>query len=308
MIIYQHPDSILHHVPTGHPERPERIAAITQMLAQNFAHETTKIAPEATDEQLALVHDDEYLQKLFAASPREGLLGLDGDTYLSPKTLEIAKRGAGAACAAVDDVMMNAGESAFVAMRPPGHHAEPDKAMGFCFFSNAAIAARHAQHQYGIDKVAVLDFDVHHGNGTQACFWHRSDCLYASTHEMPLFPGSGHIDEVGKGSIFNQPLRSGMDGDDVIAAWKPLLASLEKAGPELIIISAGFDAHHDDPLASINMTSSDYYELTAMIISLADKTANGRVVSLLEGGYDLDALSSSLKHHLMALSGKPKDA
>ena len=301
MVIFSHDHAHLHLVPTGHPERPERITTIYDMLDQEFCHIKRQPAPLASLAQLSLVHTDRYLDRLFANAPTNGLRGIDGDTYLSPDSLDVAKRAAGASCAAVDYVMAGKTETAFVAMRPPGHHAEPDRAMGFCFFSNAAIAAIHAQKTYGIERVAVLDFDVHHGNGTQAAFWDKSHCYYASSHEMPLFPGTGHETETGTGSIINQPLRSGMGGDDVLAAWRPMLQRLEAVGPELIIISAGFDAHKDDPLASLQMSASDFYELTSQIMTLAENTAEGRVVSLLEGGYNLSALSQSVKCHLQAL-------
>ena len=306
MIIYHHPDTILHKVPTGHPERPERILTLHDMIDDRFPSLTREHAPLTDYDTLGLVHHSSYLESLFDACPEQGLQGIDGDTYLSPKSLEVAMRGVGAACASVDDVMMNKSQTAFVAMRPPGHHAEPDKAMGFCFFSNAAIAARYAQKQYGIGHVAVLDFDVHHGNGTQAAFWDDKSCLYASTHEMPLFPGSGAQSEEGCGNVYNLPLRARMNGQDVLDAWRRLLSQLEAQAPELIIISAGFDAHADDPLASIEMQATDFYELTSMITEFADKVANGRVISLLEGGYNLDALASSAEQHLCALQGLPR--
>ena len=231
-------------------------------------------------------------------------MAIDGDTFLSPTSLVAASRAAGGACQAVDAVMTGKSETAFVAMRPPGHHAEPDKAMGFCFFSNAAIAAQHARHTYGIENVAVLDFDVHHGNGTQAAFWQEQHCYYASTHEMPLFPGTGAMNETGTGTILNQPLLAGMNGASMQDAWASLLGQLEKAKPELVIISAGFDAHEDDPLANIELKSEDFYELTAQIMSFAQTTSQGRVVSLMEGGYNIQRLTESVRFHLKALSGK----
>ena len=306
MILYHHPDAILHKVPTGHPERPERILTLHDMIDDRFPSLMRAHAPLTDYDTLALVHHSTYLENLFSACPEQGLQGIDGDTYLSPKSLEVAMRGVGAACASVDDVMTNKSQTAFVAMRPPGHHAEPDKAMGFCFFSNAAIAARYAQKQYGIGPVAVLDFDVHHGNGTQAAFWDDKSCLYASTHEMPLFPGSGAQSEEGCGNIYNLPLRARMEGQDVLDAWRRLLSQLEAKAPELILVSAGFDAHADDPLASIEMQATDFYELTCMITEFADKVANGRVISLLEGGYNLDALAASAEQHLCALQGLPR--
>lgn len=308
MIIYHHPDAIHHKAPTGHPERPERILTLHDMLEDKFPALSRMLAPTTDYDTLSLVHQTSYLDALFKASPEQGLQGIDGDTYLSPQSLEVAMRGVGAACAAVDDVMSDRSQTAFVAMRPPGHHAEPDRAMGFCFFSNAAIAARYAQKHYGIGNVAVLDFDVHHGNGTQAAFWEDPSCLYASTHEMPLFPGSGAQSEEGCGNIFNQPLRAAMNGEDVISGWRLLLSQIEAKSPDLILISAGFDAHIDDPLASIEMQATDFYEVTALITELADKTANGRIISLLEGGYDLQALAQSADQHLCALQGLSRPA
>ena len=306
MIIINHQDALGHIVPEGHPETPERWRAVTKMIETDFSHHQIVEAVLATDSQLAAVHEEHYLASLFAYEPETGMTAVDGDTFLSPQSLQAARRAAGGACQAVDYVMTGKTQTAFVAMRPPGHHAEPDKAMGFCFFSNAAIAAQHARAAYGIDNVAVLDFDVHHGNGTQAAFWNERHCYYASTHEMPLFPGSGKADETGRGTIMNQPLLAGMDGEDLLAAWKPMLRQLETAKPELIIISAGFDAHKDDPLANIECQSDDFYELTSHILSLADKTAQGRVISLLEGGYNIPKLTESVRFHLKALASEIK--
>ena len=303
MIIIRHEDALSHIVPDGHPERPERWQAVNEMIEADFAYHPSIEAGLASYEQLALVHNEDYLAFLFDGAPETGFNALDGDTFLSPASLQAARRAAGGACQAVDAVMSNEAQTAFVAMRPPGHHAEPDKAMGFCFFSNAAIAARHARSVYGIDNVAVLDFDVHHGNGTQAAFWQDKHCYYASTHEMPLFPGTGNQSETGQGTIINQPLSAGMNGHDMREGWQSLLSQLEAAKPELIILSAGFDAHIDDPLANIEMQSHDFYELTAMIMSFAEKTSQSRVVSLLEGGYNIPRLSESVRYHLKALSG-----
>ncbi len=305
MLIFEDWDAAKsHHVPSGHPERPARITAVQTVLAEAFSDVPRRAAIQASYEQLSLVHHHSYLEQLYDAVPETGLTGIDGDTFLSPASLSAAEKAAGAGCAAVDAIFQNETQSAFVAMRPPGHHAEPDRAMGFCFFSNAAIAARYAQKAYGISHVAVLDFDVHHGNGTQAAFWQDPTCFYASTHEMPLFPGTGATDETGAGSIFNQPVPAGCTGSMMAQAWDQLLARLEAVAPELVIISAGFDAHQDDPLASCALQSSDFYEITAKICGLADKVAQGRVLSLLEGGYDLPALSSSVQHHLQALRGR----
>ena len=308
MRLYHHKSAANHIVPDGHPERPERIKAVQDVLAKTCHDVPCFEAPLVTDAQLALVHDEGYLKHLFSLNVEDDFRALDGDTFLSPHSIEAARRGAGAACAAVDALLQGQDDRAFVAMRPPGHHAEPDKAMGFCFFSNAAIAARYAQTHYGVERVAVIDFDVHHGNGTQAAFWDRPDCFYASTHEMPLFPGTGHPSETGAGSVMNLPLQAGMDGQDFLQAWDLLIKQLTQAGPELVILSAGFDAHQADPLANINLKSDDFYEVTARLVALAETTAQGRVISLLEGGYDLQALQDSVHYHLLALQGLEKVA
>ena len=304
MIIIKHSDALGHIVPQGHPERPERWQAVSDMIEADFSHHSFIEAETASHSQLSAVHSEHYLASLFENEPQNQIVAIDGDTFLSPTSLVAASRAAGGACQAVDAVMTGKSETAFVAMRPPGHHAEPDKAMGFCFFSNAAIAAQHARHTYGIENVAVLDFDVHHGNGTQAAFWQEQHCYYASTHEMPLFPGTGAMNETGTGTILNQPLLAGMNGASMQDAWASLLGQLEKAKPELVIISAGFDAHEDDPLANIKLKSEDFYELTAQIMSFAQTTSQGRVVSLMEGGYNIQRLTESVRFHLKALSGK----
>jgi len=218
--------------------------------------------------------------------------------------MDAARRAAGAAVAAVDMVLGKKADNAFVAMRPPGHHAERETPMGFCFFSNAAIAAKRAVAKHGLARVAVVDFDVHHGNGTQDVFWDDPNLLFCSSHQMPLFPGTGYPSERGEGNIRNEPLKAGDGPKEMLGAWKDrLLPALRDEKPELIVISAGFDAHRADPLANINMEAEHFGELTRMILDLADATAGGRVVSLLEGGYDLDGLRDSVRAHLRALSG-----
>ena len=303
-LIYLHDDAERHAVAAGHPERPERYRTLRALLDDDFPDFERVEAPLCADESILLAHPEDYLERVTKASPDEGLNYLDEDTMMSPGTMPAAKRAVGAAVAAVDKVLAGDADNAFVAMRPPGHHAERSTAMGFCLFANAAIAAIHAQKKHGLGRVAVLDFDVHHGNGTQAIFLDDPSLLYASTHQMPLFPGTGAADETGCGNVFNVPLKAGDGPGEMLGAWREvLLPALKKAGPELVLVSAGFDAHRADPLANINMEARDFGELTRDILDLAHATAGDRVVSLLEGGYDLDGLRDSVREHLRILSG-----
>ena len=291
-----------HPVPMGHPERPDRIRHVWQALDEDFADLARLEAPEASAEAIARVHGDYYLELIAEQEPQEGMISLDPDTHMGKGTLEASRRAAGGAVLAVDQVMTGQAERVFLAARPPGHHAEPHKPMGFCLFSSAAIAAEHARAVHGLTRVAVVDFDVHHGNGTQAAFWDDGDLIFASSHQMPLFPGTGSITETGCGNIHNAPMRAGDDGEAVIAAWRDeLLPKVKAAKPELIILSAGFDAHEADPLASLNLRAEDFATLTTLIRQLAEDTADGHLVSLLEGGYDLAALKASVTAHLNAL-------
>ena len=297
-----------HQVPSGHPERPERYTAVMSAIADSASSWQHYDAPHADVEQLLGVHSQSYIDGLFTQTsglplPDGRLVQLDGDTYAGPDSLDAALCGAGAACLAVDLVMQEQHKTVFSAMRPPGHHAEPDRAMGFCLFSNAAIAARHAQQKWGVERVAVLDFDVHHGNGTQAAFWAEKDLFYASSHQMPLYPGTGAREETGLyHQIYNLPLPQGCSGEQFLQGWRNiLLPAIEQADCGLIIISAGFDGHRDDPLGGLELTAADFAALTTDIVQLAQKTANGRVVSLLEGGYDLNALYECVKAHLDSL-------
>ena len=303
-----HEVSSQHEVPAGHPERPERHSAIINAMGDDFAHWAHHQAPEASRTQLELVHHVDYIAQIFAATEgTNSLVPLDADTWAGPHSLETALRAAGGACLAVDLVMQGAASTAFSAMRPPGHHAEPDRAMGFCLFSSAAIAARHAQQVWGIERVAVVDFDVHHGNGTQAAFWDDGSLIYASSHQMPLYPGTGAASEQGAhNNIFNLPCAPGTSGTEIIRGWREaLLPEIVEAAPSLIIISAGFDAHINDPLGGLGMQSADFATLTTAIgecaAQIADATGACHVVSLLEGGYDLDALGESVCLHLRAL-------
>lgn len=303
-LLISHPSSLRHVMPPGHPERPDRIRAVEQALEdERFALLQRVQAPEGTLAQVALCHPATYAQAISEASPQQGFVQIDADTIMSPGTLTAVLHGVGGAVHAVDEVMSGRVGNAFSAMRPPGHHAESDKAMGFCFFNNAAIAARHAQKAHGAERVAIVDWDVHHGNGTQEIFWGDASVLYASTHEMPLYPGTGAPSERGEhGSIVNTPLRAG-DGTDVFrdAFESAILPRLEDFRPDLVIVSAGFDAHWRDPLANINLKEADFAWATQKLMEIADRHAGGRLVSILEGGYDLEGLSKSTAAHVMAL-------
>lgn len=303
-LLITHPASLQHATPPGHPERADRLRVVESVLEdERFASLIRESAPLGTLDQVGLCHPRAFAEAILAASPDSGLVQVDADTLMSPGTVEAALRGVGAAVHAVDMVMQGKAANAFCAMRPPGHHAESVRAMGFCFFNNAAIAARHAQVAYGAERVAVVDWDVHHGNGTQEIFWDDRSVLYASTHEMPLYPGTGALSERGAhGTIVNAPLRAG-DGSDAFrdAFETALLPRIEAFAPDLIIISAGFDAHWRDPLANINLKEPDFAWATQRLMALADSRCNGRLVSVLEGGYDLEGLSKSVAAHVTAL-------
>jgi acetoin utilization deacetylase AcuC-like enzyme len=256
-------------------------------------------------DHITLCHSEHYVSELGLMAPKEGLAFIDGDTSMSPGTWEAALRCVGGATMAVDAVMKGEVDNAFVCTRPPGHHAETAKPMGFCFFDHAAIAARYAQRQYGISRAAIVDFDVHHGNGTQDIFWADATVMYCSTHEMPLFPGTGAASERGEhDTIVNAPLRPGDGGTQFRDAFNNvILPQLRKFAPEMIVISAGFDAHWRDPLANLQLQESDYTWVTQQVMELAATSADGRIVSVLEGGYDLQALKDSVGAHVSALMG-----
>lgn len=302
-LLISHPASLQHITPVGHPERADRMRAIERVLeGEVFQHLARAEPPVAPLETVLLAHDEPYAEALEHARPREGSVRIDADTVMSPGTWEAALRGVGGAVMAVDEVMQGRVRNAFLAMRPPGHHAERRRAMGFCFFNNAAIAARHAQKAYGAERVAIMDFDVHHGNGTQDIFWDDKSVLYASTHEMPLYPGTGAASETGAGNIVNAPLQGGSGGAEFRAAMSERILPVMRAfSPDLVIISAGFDAHARDPLASLNLREDDFAWATTQLMDIADASASGRVVSVLEGGYDLEGLARSTAAHVTAL-------
>jgi acetoin utilization deacetylase AcuC-like enzyme len=303
-LLITHPASLNHLNGTGHPERPDRIRAIESILEEEkFQTLVRERAPRGELETAALCHPMDYILEIQNAAPKEGLVQLDADTSMSPGTFEAALRAIGGATLAVDEVVGKKAANAFVAQRPPGHHAETVRPMGFCIFNQAAIAARHAQKKHGLHRVAVVDFDVHHGNGTQEIFWADPTLMYCSTHQMPLYPGTGAINERGEhDNIVNAPLRAGDGGEKFRAAMETrILPRLASFGPELIIVSAGFDAHKRDPLANLQLVEEDFGWATRKIMEVADKTAEGRVVSVLEGGYDLEGLSKSAAAHVIAL-------
>ena len=303
-LLLSHPACLDHLNPMGHPERPDRIRAIERALEhEKFQGLAREQAPMASLEMIALAHPLDYVEQVREAAPKEGMVRLDADTTMSPGTFEAVMRAAGGAVQAVDEVMTGKVANAFVATRPPGHHAETATPMGFCLFNNAAIAARHAQKQHGAERVAIVDFDVHHGNGSQDIFWNDATVMYCSTHQMPLYPGTGAVSERGnKNTIVNAPLRPGDGGDEFRDAVETvILPRLDGFAPDLIIISAGFDAHMRDPLANLNFLEPDYTWVTQRLMEVADHRAKGRVVSLLEGGYDLEGLSRSVAAHVTAL-------
>jgi acetoin utilization deacetylase AcuC-like enzyme len=299
-----HPACLNHLTPPGHPERPDRLRAIERVFASDkFQSLVRAEAPTAEFDTIALCHPMDYVTALREASPSSGLVQIDADTSMSPGSFEAALRAAGGGVYAVDEVMAGRVSNAFVATRPPGHHTETARPMGFCLFNNAAIAARHAQKRYGIDRAAVVDFDVHHGNGSQDIFWSDKTVMYCSTHQMPLYPGTGARDERGEhDTVVNAPLSPGDGGAKFLEAIENvILPRLRDFRAELIVISAGFDAHQRDPLANLNLLEADFSWATQKIMEVAQASANGRVVSMLEGGYDLEGLSNSAAAHVGAL-------
>lgn len=303
-ILYENPIFLEHQVPEGHPERPDRLRALNLALEhERFAPLKRLKAPQGNEDLVLLAHPEEHLRAVMAVIPEEGINSFEADTHASPASLPAALTGIGGAVAAVDAVFAGEADNVFVASRPPGHHAEKTKAMGFCFFNNAAIAARHAQRIHGVERVAIVDWDVHHGNGTQDIFWDDASVLFCSTHQMPLYPGTGAKDEDGRhGTIVNAPLSPDTGSEHFREAFKSrVLPALENFRPDLVIISAGFDAHHRDPLAQINLTGEDFDWATGKLLDVAGRYSANRVVSLLEGGYDLVGLAESAGLHIQRL-------
>ncbi len=291
-------------MPLGHPERPDRLRALERAFEdEKFANLAREQAPVLPLETVALCHPMDYVEQIRDATPQAGMVQLDADTAMSPGSFEAALRAAGGAVFAVDEVVGKKAANAFVTVRPPGHHAETVRPMGFCLFNNAAIAARHAQKRHGLERVAIVDFDVHHGNGSQEIFWADASVMYCSTHEMPLYPGTGSRSERGEhNNIVNAPLRAGDGGPEFREAFETtILPRLREFKPDLVVVSAGFDAHTRDPLANLNLREADFGWATQKIMEIADSSAQGRVVSVLEGGYDLQALAGSAAAHVTAL-------
>ncbi|MFN4131436.1 MAG: histone deacetylase family protein [Paracoccaceae bacterium] len=299
VLVLTHDDCLSHVTPPGHPEQVARLEAVERGLRGLALDRRDAAMGDVAD--VLRCHPQRYLDRVHAAVPAQGWAQVDGDTFLSPGSFDAAMRGVGGICQAVDHVMTTGGR-AFVAARPPGHHAERETAMGFCLFGTVAIGTMRALKVHGLSRVAVLDFDVHHGNGTQDLLWDEARVRFVSSHQMPLYPGSGHRHERGAhGQITNLPLAGGSGGAQMWAAWAPVLDDLRHWQPQLILLSAGFDAHRDDPLAGLNWTTPDFARLTRAICDLANECCDGRVVSSLEGGYDLDALAESVAAHVTEL-------
>jgi len=299
-----HPLCLKHDMGAHHPECAARIHAIEDQLIASrlFGYLQHFEAPEATREQLERVHDADYIDSIFAAAPAQGLVALDGDTLMNPYTLQAALRAAGAAVMAVDKVMAGEVENAFCNIRPPGHHAERARAMGFCFFNNVAVAAAHALAHHGLRRVAIADFDVHHGNGTENIFHDEPRVLMCSIFQHPFYPYCGA--DSGNEHMINVPLAAGSGSEEfrtaVTSRWVPALEAFQ---PELLLISAGFDAHRDDDMSMLRFLDADYGWVTEILKSVAEKHSRGRIVSVLEGGYELHALGRSAASHVKVLSG-----
>ena len=301
---FRHEECLGHVTPPGHPEQVARLEVIERALAApQYAALERRDAPVGRKEDVLLCHPEAYFERVQASIPADGFLSLDADTHVTNGSFEAALRGVGGITAAVDAVLDGTVGNAFVACRPPGHHAETETAMGFCLFGNVAIGARHALERHGLSRVAVIDFDVHHGNGTQDLLWAEERAMFVSSHQMPLYPGSGRADERGAhGQIMNRPLAAGTDGSLMRQVYgRDVFPAIEAFAPELILVSAGFDAHEADPLANLNWTTEDFAWITREICALAARICGGRVVSTLEGGYDLDALGAAVAVHVTEL-------
>ena len=303
MRVYTHPDCLLHEPGAGHPEAPARLAAVLQALHDAHPDLQWMQAPLANSDHLARVHTEEMISLILSA-PADETLRIDADTVLAPGSSAAALRACGAGVAAVDAVLGGKISRAFCAVRPPGHHATANTSMGFCLFNSVAVAAAHALAEHGLQRVAIVDFDVHHGNGTQDIFDDEPRVFYASSHQWPLYPGTGASDETGVGNVANAPLPPGAGGTLFRAAWSErLLPALEAFAPELLLVSAGFDGHRLDPLADLGLVADDYAWLTAQLVDLSLRHSRGRIVSLLEGGYSLTGLRECSVAHVGALLG-----
>ena len=302
-LLFSHPACLEHDPGPHHPESAARLRAVLAALDDpEFAALERREAPEAALDDLLRVHSRRHVERTLGAVPRFGHVGIDADTILSPASGSAALRSAGAVAAAVDAIVAKEADNAFCAVRPPGHHAEPERAMGFCLLNNAAIGALRAREVHGLARAAVIDFDVHHGNGTQAAFETDGILFYASTHQSPLYPGTGSASETGVGNIVNVPLRPMAGSSQFRAAMSQrILPALDAFRPEFMLVSAGFDAHKSDPLAQLMLEEADYTWITERLIEIADRHAGGRLVSALEGGYDLPALGASVAAHIRVL-------
>ncbi|MBF9029413.1 histone deacetylase family protein [Rhodobacterales bacterium HKCCE3408] len=304
VLLIDNPASDAHATPAGHPEQVARMAAIRDVLADPFFDDLMREeAPVADEADLLLCHSRAYVDRIRDAIPEAGPRALDPDTFVAPGSWEAAMRGVGGVLRAVDAVLTGETERAFVASRPPGHHAETATPMGFCLFGNVALGAKHALERHGLDRVAVVDFDVHHGNGTQNLLWNEPRALFFSSHQMPLWPGTGAPGEKGaSGNVVNLPLSPGSGSEEMRRVYEErVFTQLKGWKPQLILISAGFDAHTADPLANLNWSTKDYSWLTTRLCEIADSVSGGRVVSALEGGYDLTALAASVAAHVAGL-------
>ena len=308
-LIISHKDCLSHIEPTGHPEQVMRLLEVIKRLKfEEFKNLIWKEAPIATNEQILLGHSKKYVEFIENIQKSNHITHLDADTYFGKGSLNAAKRGVGANISAVNAVMSGEFNNAFSAIRPPGHHAETEKAMGFCIFGNVAIAAKYAIENHKLKRVAVVDFDVHHGNGTQEILWDDPNVLFVSTHQMPLWPGSGTHEEHGKHqNILNIPIQANTDGPAFRQKFDEIiLPRLDSYKPEILIISAGFDAHYKDPLANIELMTEDYEWITHRLCDIADEHADGRLISSLEGGYNLAALAESVAVHVKVLMERSK--
>ena len=308
IIVYSHSDCLAKDNGLNHPERRERLEIVLESINEMDGLDIEiKDAPLAANEIINLVHPQSHLNAIFSIIPNNGLVGVEkepyADTFLCEYSKDAILRSCGAGIAAADDLINSDEKRIFCAVRPPGHHAETIRVNGFCFVNNVAVSARYLQNQYQLEKIAIIDFDVHHGNGTQEIFYNDKSVAYGSIHEHPLFPGTGSENETGLGNIFNAPIQSGTSSNEFINIFeRKILENIDKFKPDAILISAGFDAHSRDPLANINLESEDYYTLTKGILEIANLHCNGKIISFLEGGYDLLALSESTKAHLNGLN------